>query len=663
MKIFKIIIIVLSTHLILGGPTKGSLKLGAARLWNTEPLSSFINTNTEISPIFNYNNRNAMFVTLVDSARNGYGLILANTRPLNVTDEGWIFGYRQWAGENETNGQIGVANSSDGLNWTAYSNLNPGMEQGRYPSSLGTPDYPYVFWNEYTGEGAGYGGRMYYSYDEFGWAGGSWSSPNELDNLWTGDKDQWVISPDHSYDEANNENVFNIVYDDWTRGNIWGMHSEAYFDGTIIFGNEFILFNEDSHFIGGMDESSFTSSGIIDINENGIGFSAVTAFFNDSLEDESPYANHHTLVLKMTEDYGATWTGGQGGSEYLYIPDEVFDYMVMAGDFNLIWNDYCFDEPLTISKPFLTYNFDLRVDSEGNPHIICGVIAKDEDHLYTDFLDNAFFHFTIEREHILNPGETQTETGWRYAKVLSTNNIWAWQNADGQSYWLDVFPSLAISQEDDDVLWVVTSVPIQGEFVVTDDAGTPEDSCDDLGLYPRWNEEVLVIKSVDGGASWCDPYNATNTIPDCWVSWVGEGGEVECEQSEYCTDGDTQDVPSELNAHAGTGATNNQVNLMFGRPDWCYGSTTGDQSGDNHKNRYYAGWVELDECIGDGDCHGPPGDVNFDYSLDILDIVAIAEYIVFGIAPFMPCLCDFNWDDSCDVLDIVKILNIILYQE
>ena len=502
-KVFRILLLSLLIPAMLFAINKGPIKTDAKRQLRIEPFPGVFTPHYEPSPIFNYNNRNTMHVTLVDSAQNGYGLILANTRPLSITNEGWIFGYRQWAGENGTNGQIGSAYSSNGLNWITYTNLNPGMGLGRYPSSLGTPDYPYVFWNEYTGLGNGYGGRLYYSYDEFGWDGGSWSSPNEIDNLWNVEKDQWVISPDFSHDLINDEYWFNAAYDDWTRESIFLFHSEAYFDGMIIFGSEILLFHQENEL--GPDEGNFTSSPAIDINENGVGYVVFTAYFLYGDIGGNPYANHHTLVLKKTEDYGNSWTGGQGGSNYFYIPDEVFDHMIASGVFDLVWNDECFEEPMILSQPFLTYDFDMRVDSDGDPHVIVGIIGSDGGSVYPGYRDNAIYHFTIDKDYLINPGEPQTATGWNYSKVLATNDMWVWENADGGSYWHDIFPSLAISEENEDVMWVVASVPVQGEFIVTDDAGTPDDSCDDLGYYPYWNEEVLVIKSVDGGASWWCP--------------------------------------------------------------------------------------------------------------------------------------------------------------
>ena len=77
--------------------------------------------------------------------------------------------------------------SEDGENWEVYFNLNANgnppwggggfgtcdggtCAQARYPSAAASPDFPYAIWNEYTGEttfGSTYGGRPYYSYDNF----------------------------------------------------------------------------------------------------------------------------------------------------------------------------------------------------------------------------------------------------------------------------------------------------------------------------------------------------------------------------------------------------------------------------------------------------------------------------------------------------------------
>ncbi len=662
MKGLKLILPLLGLALIFGESTKSPLKDSAVRQFKFEPMEEVINTN-ETSPIYHYNNRNGLNATLVDSSMNGYGMVVPATRPLSVSSAGWVFGYRQWAGAAGGAGQIGAAYSSNGTNWATYTNLNPGMGTGRYPSALGTPDYPYAFWNEYTGPqgNSAYGGKPYYAFDEFGWDGGSWSSAQILDALWNSNKDHWVLSPDYSYDAVNDEHIFNVVTDDWSRDDLWLFHSEAYFDGTIIFGAETMIIDEGADLIGGDADGSYTSQGIIDINDDGIGYVAVTAYFEGGDQDLSPFANHHTLVLKMTDDFGATWSGGQGGSPYYYIPDETFDYMSANGDFDLLWEWACLDGGfIDATQPFATYDFDVRVDTNGDPHFLIGLIASDPDGVWTGHTANGIFHFTIDRNYLLNPGDPQTATGWNYSKVMSTNDMWGWNNANGGSYWQDVFPSLAISTEDDNVMYAVIGGPNEGEFVVTDNAGTPDDECDDLGYYPTWNEEIFVVKSLDGGQNWWCPYNASETVPDCWVT---EAGEFECAASEWCQDGVTQDVPDELDPHAGTGATNDRVNIVYSRPDWCYGSTTGDPAGMDHKVRSYVGWVELTQ-EDDDYCAGAcpdPGDVNGTLSIDILDIVLLVNYIVHGTPLPYDCAGDFSGDGNIDILDIVGVMNLILY--
>jgi hypothetical protein len=180
-------------------------------------------------------------------------MITSPTNPLHVGDDGLFFVYRQWAGDAGTSGQIGASYSDDGASWTTYYNLNGDYEIGRYPSAVGGGDYPYAFWNEYTGTGnPSYGGRPFYVYDQFEWDGGSFSQPNETDLMWDVSKDLWVGSPVHSSD--GNNDYFNVTYADWTRADCWLFHSEAVEDGYIVFGSEVKVLNETDDFVVGDDE-------------------------------------------------------------------------------------------------------------------------------------------------------------------------------------------------------------------------------------------------------------------------------------------------------------------------------------------------------------------------------------------------------------------------
>ncbi|NQU67148.1 MAG: hypothetical protein HQ510_04315 [Candidatus Marinimicrobia bacterium] len=599
--------------------------------------------------IIRYTNRNATQFTLVDSSVNGYGMISSSTRPLSVSSSGWVLGYRQWAGESGTAGQIGAAFSSNGLNWTTYTNLNPGFGTGRYPSALGTPEYPYVFWNEYTGPQGNslYGGKPYYAYDEFGWDGGSWSSPQIIDALWNSNKDHWILSPDYSYDAVNDELNFNVVSNDWSRDNIWLFHSEAYFDGTIIFGSETMIIDETNDLISGDASSSYTSNGIIDVNNYGVGYVAVSAYFLNGDTGGSSFANHHTLIFKKTEDYGVTWSGGQGGSNYYYIPDETFEDMIANGNFDLLWEWVCLEDGHVLAtQPFASYGFDIRVDTDGDPHFLVGLIASDSDGVWTSHTANSIYHFTIDKDYLVNPGAPQTSTGWNYSKVMDMSEMFKWDNQGGESYWKIVFPSLAISEENDDVMYAVISGPDPGESVTLEENGTPDDVCDDFLGYPQWNEEIFVVKSEDGGQTWWCPYNATNTIPDCFYD---ENDDLICTEEWMCPDGETLNRPDEITAHAGTGATDTRVNIIFQAQDWC-----------SQKIRIYAGWVELDECCEEPCACEMLGDVNSDGAINVLDIVALVNYIVYGTPLLFEVCGDLNGDNVNNILDIIIIINLII---
>ena len=166
------------------------------------------------------------------------------------------------------------------------------------------------------------------------------------------------------------------------------------------------------------------------------------------------------------------------------------------------------------------------------------------------------------------------------------------------------------------------------------------------GSYPEWSIDLNVVKSTDGGSTWWCSYKATDTHPvaDDLDSYI-------------CPDGLTLDSMDEHAGHAGTGADNNSVPVLYNYADYCYGSTTGDASPADYKNRIYIGNVSLDSEPQCGDCPCA-GDANGDSSVDVLDIVSTVNYIL-NLTGEINC-ADINDDGSIDVLDIVAIVNIIL---
>lgn len=615
-----------------------------------EPMGVETVNTGHTSPIVQHNQRNGFSSVVVDSSKNGYGMIVSPTNPLFKSDEGFFFVYRQWAGDTGTSGQIGASYSDDGLSWTQYFNLNGLMSIGRYPSAVGSADYPYAVWNEYTGTGnPSYGGRPYYAFDEFGWDGGSFSAPNDIDLTWDDSKDLWVGSPVVS--DMDGMEVFNVAYADWTRNDCWLFHSEAYEDGVIIFGSEMKILDETADFVGGDDEGSYTSSPVVDVNADGIGYYAAAAYFSGADAGASVVADgsYHTLIFRQTVDHGASWApahdfGAATADKYYYIPDNVIQHMFDSGLFPTTWSDpdNCPDsEDYAFSELFMTYDFDLKVDADGNPHFVIGVLPGDGEYIFPGVAEaNGYYHFTIDKDHLDNPGEPQTATGWNYSFVASLTDTWAWNDAAGSSYWQLVFPSMTIA-DDDSTIYVTSSMVTEG--VENDPDGDP---CTYDSEYPEWSLDVYVMKSEDNGASWWCPYNASNT-PDL--------------------DPTDEDSPEEISAHGASTATADELYVNFQMPDYPYGSTTGDAGNPDYKCRVYVGKVELTSADGtQPDCNddicgtGIVGDVNGDGFLNILDIVALVNYILGTGTIEFECAGDFNGDGAINILDIVGMVNCIL---
>lgn len=497
-----------------------------------EPQSTIIQTGTTTSPIQIYESRDEFTATLIDSSMNGYGMISAVTRPLYVGEEGWEIAYRQWLGPGESSGAIGAAYSPDG---ETFSTINIDGAIGSYPSTLGAVEAPYVFWNLYN--------TIQYSYDQDGWGGEDYIDPIEL--WWVGDPGP--ISPDYSYDVVNNNHYFNLAYSDWTRGDAWLSHQEVY----DIIGEEIKIIDATNYLY-----ESYTSSPVLDINDDGIGYFSVTGFWDGADVEESEYGNSHTAIFSMTEDYGYTWSGGTNDAPYYFIPDSVFQHMFDNGIFPDSWIDPIYGMEFNFTYLFSTYDFQLRVDTEGNPHFILGLFPTDNSYVFPGiFEENGFYHFTIDKDYLSNPGEPQTETGWNYSFIMSAQESWE-TDFGGWSGWQFVFPGIAISEESDNVIWMVSSL-VEDEQI-----------------------DIFVTKSTDGGQSWTDPYNATNT-----------------NISLDCPDGLTNNSPDEICVHTGNGVTDEELHIVYQIPDYCNGSTTGDLSPVDYKNRVYAGTVTMTDDL------------------------------------------------------------------
>ena len=637
------------------------------------------------TPIVMPNTRNSGSFALVDSSTNGYGMVASNTRPLFVDPENtgyWFSAYRQYAGENTTHGQLGTAFSEDGEDWQTYYNVNAngnppwggggvggaGVGQARYPSVVGNEDQPVAIWTEYSANttesnGSLYGGRTYYAYDEFGWDGGSFTYPVELDLLWLSDtKDHWVGSSAISYDDEMGMYVVNAVFNDWTRGDRWLFHSEAYEDGYIVMGEEVKIIDEVNDLVGGDDTGSFNTSPYISCTPEGICGVGLVGLFLGADTDASSISNYHTGIFKMSEDHGASWTGCDGspdmgcapstdGEGYYFIPDAVWDDLV-ATQFMYDYVDECAGTTALIDDFWSYYEDDFKLDREGNPHWSIQVLGCDSnpDGGFCYYVpETGIYHFTIDKEYLDNPGPVNTPTGWNWSFVISGNDTWSWADMTGETYIWNNHASMSFSVEDPDIMYIVTNMATQGEFA--GDAVNLEDPCylTTWQDYPNWSEDIYVVKSEDGGLTWWNPLNVSNT-PD--------------ETEQVCPNGYPKCDPAEEYPHAGQWATDTDVYFQYQMPNWAF-NEIGDLAPADFMNRLYIGTATVDDSdipeYGSGDsCYAEVGDVTDDGILNVLDIISLVNHILGTNVITDTCAADYTTDGIVNVLDIIGLVNVIL---
>ena len=429
--------------------------------------------------------RNSSAIVLIDSSLNGYGLINGATTPISyIPGNGFVIGYRQFVPSMpDSSGFIGMAFSSDGNNFTTFSLLNlskPAESRGRYPSAVGGPDYPYVFWNEYTQEkdgsrsgGGSTGGRPLYTWDEFQYNGGSFYSPpqdlntgckyppcNPPDN-WTGSisfslkKENPVINGLYTqYSSANNDSV---------TANRWLFNSLENNYGLFDFSSPILLFSDENL------ESSFTSSGVIDVNDNGEGYAVVSSYLKNASIDSS-----HTLFIRKTNDYGESWSGDES-EPYYFISSSLLRKKFYG---NQLFPSNV--DTVDLNNVFVTYEVDVLADPIRGVHIFATVIPVSQNAIYPA-IDSAcgIYHFFSDDPSI--------ENNWEINFVSSLQSTFIYDEN-----WKSIYPSSAISIDNSNIMYVA--------FMAISDT-----SQDNLSY------DIFVTQSKDKGKSWSDPKNITNS--------------------------------------------------------------------------------------------------------------------------------------------------------
>ena len=535
----------------------------------------------------------------VDSSKNGYGAFLETTSPLAYSydangdgeNAGWVAVYRQWGTLEETAGFLGVAQSDPyGEQWfvesrinttypenQTYTITNPGLPtangapQARYPSGVVSSyqNKATAVWNEYTTPaygGGSYGGVPMYSYDFFPL--GEFSNFSDIQHtnegcvnlntaqgevcdppdLWNGnvqmvdgsDGSVRLLAAYTSWAATENYSKYMIRSLNVTNGYISVDAAE--------FWQQDSLDQDDTGNCLWYDCTGYTGSPDFHVNNDGIGYMAVTSYGADS-DTEHPFS--HTLFFKNTENYGETWSaeGGYKNSGYHYISDEVLNQL--SDSLLTMWSldpetydnhpwyswAQCTDEDgstfgcgdtINFSDDsanffytpglFIGYSYDIMTDQDGGLHFVSSTgnyICKDEnggceDNNGDGDADSIYFEIRFPGAgmyHFYNPNPIDDPDNWTANLIQSFYDSWSadWPTTGnllmGSDAWFYFYPNIRPSYEDgSQVLWYGASNMSSASYNA------------DSTLYEPRDIDMYMAKSVDYGRTWTDTENITNTV-------------------------------------------------------------------------------------------------------------------------------------------------------
>ena len=545
----------------------------------------------------------------VDSSKNGYGAFLETNSPLAYSydangdgeNAGWVAVYRQWGTLEETAGFLGVAQSDPyGEQWfvesrinttypenQTYTITNPGLPtangapQARYPSGVVSSYHnkATAVWNEYTTPaygGGSYGGVPMYSYDFFGVGENSnFASISHINegcvnlntaqgevcdppDLWNGnvqmvdgsDGSVRLLAAYTSWAPEENYSRYMIRSLNVTNGYISVDAAE--------FWQQDSLDQDDMGNCLWYECSGYTGSPDFHVNNDGVGYMAVTSYGADS-DTDPPFS--HTLFFKKTEDYGQTWSsdGGYKNSGYYYISDAVLDRL--SDSLLTMWSldpDTYDDHPwypwavdsygdvvgdtINFSDDsanfyftpglFLGYSYDIMTDHDGGLHFVTSTgnyICKDENFGCEDgdgdgAADSIYFEIRFPGAgmyHFYNPDPIDDPDNWSATLIQNFYDTWDadWPTAGnlvmGSDAWFYFYPNIRPSYEEgSQVLWFGASNMSSASYNA------------DSTLYEPRDIDLYMAKSVDNGRTWwgkcvdddgatydCqEPENITNTV-------------------------------------------------------------------------------------------------------------------------------------------------------
>jgi len=481
---------------------------------------------------------------LIDSSVHGYGMVSTATSPVTYVDgKGFVIGYRGWVLEPTSSannsGFIKSATSEDGgLSFINYSGLNDqimvpwglyttaadGPLMGRYPSSVADENYPFVVWTEafnFTGSATNNGGRPMYSYDvgiwdhatqeHTYWAGSYYSPAIDINFGWNdgnepldGPGDLWVNCPVLVDDGTNKYMVVSAIQ--WSTSpnqsfpeySNYIMRNSNIFFGSYYFGNNPEILFDIIQLAQPTPTGSFNSSPTIDINSSGVGYAVASAYL-----DSTNINAMHTLIVRETNDYGATWSDdGFDDNDFYFIPDttnfrlfiesEIIPDTVQfytltdttSGDST--WIDTTWTDTVAFLGAFIGYKNEARVDGNGRLHVIADGLAQGDDgSIY--YLGGALYHLWSD--------DPSDPSSWNVSRIVDLSDhmpLPPMPGLVGETNFQIISGNIAISNQNDNVLWVAF-------HTLGDTSAT------------NYNWDIFITKSTDGGETWSEPENVTMT--------------------------------------------------------------------------------------------------------------------------------------------------------
>ena len=141
-------------------------------------------------------------------------------------------------------------------------------------------------------------------------------------------------------------------------------------------------------------------------------------------------------MFKITDDFGQSWAGNHAAFDFYYVPDAVFDDIFSTWPAEVVI-DQCTGQTEPLCGYWSWYDFDMRVDNAGNPHIVISLLGETENSFPTIPGKSGFYHLTIDRDklalnHDDNPQYINTADGWNWSYIpLPANSSFDWTRPDG----------------------------------------------------------------------------------------------------------------------------------------------------------------------------------------------------------------------------------------